>query len=95
MKDADGTLVSDSIFPFYLVHTFEEDNSSSILSIDINSALNLFVTASRNGNLTVREMGSKENKNIIPLNKLSEEGAELLFLKLSRYGYIIVLFNVG
>jgi hypothetical protein len=51
--------------------------------------------ASRDGTLTLRCLRSSELWRVIQLEKLSGDSAEVLTLKLSRHGYIILMMKEG
>ena len=61
------------------------------MAIDINYTLDMYVTASRDGTIALRCLRSAHLWKVISLEKLQQLNVEVLTLKLSLHGYIIVM----
>ena len=64
-----------------------------MLAIDINATLDMYVTASRDGTLCLRCLRSSALWKVISLDKLQQPTMEVLSLKLSLHGYIVVMMR--
>ena len=64
-----------------------------VLAIDINPTLDMYVTASRDGTLALRCLRTSALWKVINLEKLQQPTMEVLSLKLSLHGYIVVMMR--
>ena len=62
----------------------------AIFAIDINMTLDMYVTASADGNIVLRCLRTSQVWKFIPVDRLSQPNIEVLSLKLSLHGYIFL-----
>lgn len=64
-----------------------------IISLDINSTLDMYVTASTDGTLALRCLRTSQLWKLIPIDKLKQRYVEVISLKLSLHGYIFIMIK--
>eukprot|EP00347_Sterkiella_histriomuscorum_P012473 403368442 len=81
-------------FPYTLKYKIQ-DHMASVLALDINATLDMYVTASADGNLFIRCLRTSQLWKVIPINLLTSQNIKIKCLKMSLHGYIVLMVREG
>ena len=66
---------------------------AAVLAIDMNMTLDMYATASADGNIFIRCLRTSQLWKVIPVDQLKDQNVQVLSLKMSLHGYVFIIIK--